>query len=79
MHNLLAATRRVLETIRPPAAPGGRLANRELALIVGAGLLVTVSAAALFVRGITDIDPAWPDASPIMLYLIEVGRALGAS
>jgi hypothetical protein len=79
MHNLLAATRRALETIRPPAALGGRLGNLELGLMVGAWLLVTVSAAALFVRSITDVDPAWPNASPIMLYLIEVGRALGAS
>jgi len=78
MQELLAATRRVLQTIRPPADHGGRLANRELALIVGTGLLITASAAALFVRCITENDPTWPDASPIMLYLISIGQALGA-
>jgi hypothetical protein len=81
VQSLLAATRRVLETIRPlggSAAPGGRLGDRDLVLIGATGLLVLVSAPALFVRCVTAIDPAWPDASPVMLYVIEVGRALGA-
>jgi hypothetical protein len=82
MQYLLAATLRALQTIRPTGgavASGGQLGNRELALIVGTGLLVAVSAAALFVRSITENDPSWPGASPIMRYLIAVGQALGAN
>ena len=82
MQGLLAAIRRCLLAIRPPgrgAATGDPLAGRDIALIVASGLLVMTSAPALFLQHITAIDPAWPGASPLMLYLIAVGRALGTS
>jgi hypothetical protein len=80
MRHFFVAIRHFLRTVRPAgsAAAGGRLANRDLALLAASGLLVMATAPALFLHGLATADPAWPGASPLVLYVIEVGRALGA-
>jgi len=80
MQHFFVAIWRFLQTIRPAgnaAASVGRLADGELALVAATGLLVMATAPAMFLHGLATADPAWPDASPLMLYVIEVGRALG--
>jgi len=80
MQSLLVATWRLLQAIRLPGggAVDGKPARLDVALIVATGLLVLAGAPALFVRWSPTADPTWPDASPLVRYLIAVGQALGA-
>jgi len=82
MQALLTATRRLLLRLQPigGAPPADRgIDARDIALPVAAALLMIVTVAESFVRHATAGDPAWPNATPLVLYVIAVASARGAS
>ena len=72
MQQFLAATRRLLATPRGDGAIG-----HSLALIVACFSLVAVLALSTFLRYVSTPDTQWPDATPLSLFLIQIGQALG--
>jgi len=80
MRRIRDATGRIVAALRPAgSAPpvGERLAAREVAVLIASGLLALVSASQHFIEHVAIGDPTWPGASPLVLYIIAAGRALG--